>query len=256
MRTTTRRKVFWLVAQAVQAVALSVVLATSDNVQTLKVRVYRTVLQSPDGPRLWESTSAAVDDVSLHWMYVLVPWCTVAHYLAIVASNNFDWKRPILLDQFGYRASRWVEYAISASLMSVVVGIMSSVTDVNALMGLVASNVGTQFCGWIADRADMDIRDRWIAFGVGCVVWLSAWAPLLVNFLAATTDVPDFVRVVVWGITLAYSTFPTILVLRLVRVLDNGDPSLWRTSDHWFDVASFVSKALLDWTIVMGLVNW
>ena len=90
----------------------------------------------------------------------------------------------------------WVGYALFASLMTVVIGLMSSVTDLNALMGLVSSNLAVQFCGWLADRNDRAIRVRWLAFGVGCLVFAVTWAPLLASFLvaaAASDSMPDFV---------------------------------------------------------------
>lgn len=254
----------WFGLQLVQAVAITAVIATDPAVNSLGVRIYRTVIQSPNATGgVWKSTYEMVGDLSLHWLYVFVPWCAALQYavwLWMTANGGtvFGGTNTVVEIKPVHRAMRWIEYALSASLMTVVVGCMSSVTDLNALLGLVASNVAVQYCGWLADSSSRSMRDRWLAFGVGCVVFVMTWAPLLATFqntVDASEDVPDFVTAVVWGITLAYLTFPTVLVLRLVGVLDQS--SEWtRSSDNWFDVASFVAKALLDWTIVIGIINW
>jgi len=316
--TTIGWKVFWFYFQLAQSIALTGVIFGLDEVSTLETPLYITVIGPPSNSSnygRWESTSQPLEDdypLPLHYVYFLVPWCTVVHYAIVlyylrekgpqtlfpdalkfwrVCSSNTNevWSQTVLFSTAPLLcAIRWIEYAFSASLMTFVVGILSSVTDINALMGLVATNLATQYCGYIADRNDLPLRLRKMTFVAGAVVFATTWIPLLCTFFNAVrqtnddgNDVPNFVYYVVFGITGNYLVFPTILGLRVWGVLDptarsdeNGPSGTtvcfgrcstrwscctchWLTSsDHWFDIASFLSKAYLDWTIVIGMYFW
>jgi len=184
-------------------------------------------------------------------------------------------------------ALRWAEYAISASLMTFVLGVLHSVTDINALIGLVATNVATQYLGWLSNTNESPHRR--LTFFIGILVFSMTWIPMLASFyrVADAGSVPEWVKWLVPVLTAAYATFPLIMGLRLFGVLDATNtgvccfgnqlncfgtksvrnyreekdetlPKGWwiRSSDHWFDIASFCSKALLDWWIVFGLKGW
>ena len=128
-------------------------------------------------------------------------------------------------------------------------------TDLNGILGLVASNISAQYLGYRSDR------DRaWAPFVVGCVVFALPWSGLLASFYgsaASSDDMPEFVYALNLTLTLLYAVFPTILALRLARVIDVDDRAPWfRSSEHLFDLASFVSKFLLDWILIAGIIGW
>ena len=272
-----------MIVQLLQSIALTAVIFSQDEITDLKVKVYQTTIQEPDGNETAWISEHNDYDVELHWIYFLVPWCTFFHYLIFLVywcnwEDRWSWWRSTKLVEINENttALRWGEYAVSASLMTFVIGVLHSVTDINALWGLVATNVATQYLGWLADNKKNNYR-RWTFFA-GVIVFSLTWIPMLYSFTTTGDAPPWWIRYgFVPGMNLSYSVFPIIMALRLWGVLDPKKVTTigccsktlrvvptetittgwWiRSSDHWFDIASFVSKAILDWVIVGGLLGW
>lgn len=296
--TTARWKFIWMILQSIQSLAILIGIWSLDGVTDLQTELYSNVIQSPFSnsnsnrtdrcsphdpyvektKTIWCSKRMPYESpLPLYWIYLWVPMVAVFQYFFFLGSNtdgpffsNWRSEHPLISITRSRNAYRWIEYAISGSLMTFVVGILSSVTDINALLGLVATNVATQYCGWLADDNDRPMKDRRISFYAGVLIFSMTWIPMLASHIRATNDDPDVptpVKVVVWGITFSYLTFPLITSLRLFKRLDpiREDPATLRlgemnalqwiakSSDHWYDVASFISKALLGWTLVYGM---
>ena len=83
----------------------------------------------------------------------------------------------------GVNPFRWLEYSLSASLMVVLIAMLTGIADYVALLALFAVNAAMIFLGWLMellnppDRA----RTRWLPFVLGCVVGAVAWIAIAVQ---------------------------------------------------------------------------
>ncbi len=83
----------------------------------------------------------------------------------------------------GVNPFRWLEYSLSASLMVVLIAMLTGIADYVALLALFAVNAAMIFLGWLMellnppDRA----RTRWPPFVLGCVVGAVAWVAIAVQ---------------------------------------------------------------------------
>jgi len=228
-----------------------------------KMQLYRTHLEVVSGDKTFYSRQEPVTQLSLASLYIAVPWITTLHYFVVVYVRRV----PNI---------RWYEYALSASLMTVTFACMSGISDVHALVNLVAGNVAVQMFGLFADNASTSgvkvpllacsredtekIRRRLVLerkrqgqyflhfFYSGAVVFAIQWSTVLHSFYATVDQgegPPDFVYALIIVMTLLYCVFPGIM--------------LWKgpgEGDHAYDIASVVSKFALDWILVGGFIGW
>lgn len=91
----------------------------------------------------------------------------------------------------GWNPYRWLEYALSASIMSAIVGITSGIRDISQLQELVLLTAGMQGCGWIVERAlqKNDFSTVNVATGIGWLLFVALWFSILWNFFFLLTDV-------------------------------------------------------------------
>lgn len=174
----------------------------------------------------------------------------------------------------GWNWLRWAEYSITASLMTWTIAQQAGVTELATLGLLMALNVCMQLYGglgheWVnvgwrrPERALEPSSGKpavWWLFLLGFVPFLSQWAVIFAAFFRALStapvaaDVPWFVWTVVIGLFFGFSSFVVPIVLHYAR---------WQRwllqSNASYEMAyialSFLSKATLDWTLVIGAIS-
>ena len=60
----------------------------------------------------------------------------------------------------GINRFRWVEYSFSATLMILLIGAYSGITDITAVLAIVGANVGMILFGWLQERMNPPGRAR------------------------------------------------------------------------------------------------
>jgi len=164
----------------------------------------------------------------------------------------------------GRNRFRWWEYALSSSLMIVLIAMLFGVYDLFALIGIGAINAAMCFFGDLhevmnAGRKPADVD--WSAFAYGCVAGFVPWA-IIVAYIAATPNlnlVPPFV----WAILCVYfglfQTFPITMLLQYTQRcccsntrypnLENGG---YYAGERAYQTLSLIAKSLLLWLVVGG----
>ena len=64
---------------------------------------------------------------------------------------------------------RWIEYAFSASLMVVLIAMITGIADIAALVALFGVNASMILFGWLQERYEEPGRARWWPFAFGCI---------------------------------------------------------------------------------------
>jgi hypothetical protein len=207
------------------------------------------------------STTDHLGDYPLAIPLLIVPWLTgVFHFvLGLVPPVRQYYERVALnegRDGAGANYIRWLEYSLSASLVTWNTAQASGGSDVGALIMLVALNVMMQLCGaaheW-ANRGWTPARRRWPNmwfFVAGFVPFIASWIYIWWVFIRAASSaggaLPAFVWALVIGIFVQYCLFVVPILLRY-------NP-WWQLSNYWYENAyialSFTSKAYLDWTLI------
>jgi hypothetical protein len=171
----------------------------------------------------------------------------------------------------GVNILRWIEYSITASLMTFLIAQLSGITNVYLVFSVgVVLNIALQAQGYhfeIAMRFEntKKIKDEnttlntnrfqmWIPLIIGFIIFFFQWSIIACYFyrtVQASGDVPDFVTAIFYLMLILFTLFaiPPFLFARKWFGID------WVGYEIFFIVLSFVSKFVLDWTIAGGISN-
>ena len=259
------RRLFWLNVAAGLfhwasfAAALIVSLVKSDDIFTSQVTL--TILEDAGGGTV-NPVTHLLGKYKLTGTLVSVPALTGTFHLllALVPSINREYSRGVLNDGrpgAGYNVFRWVEYALSASLVTWNVAQVSGISDLFTLLGLCALNILMQLVGGAGHELlnigwTPRLRVKWVPFLLGWVpfvfTWGFIWAAFALAVKSAIDAVPWFVYAVVIGIFIQYCLFALPIVLHYTGT--------WLVDNFWYEAAyivlSFVSKFYLDWVLIAG----
>lgn len=152
----------------------------------------------------------------------------------------------------GRNRLRWVEYSFSASLMIVLIALITGITDVAALIAIAFVNASMILFGWIMEMVNKpDGEPWWTPFWFGCIAGAGPWVAVVVN-LAINTGVegaeqpPTFVYAIILTIFVLFNCFAVNQWLQYKGVGKWSDYVFGETA---YIVLSLVAKSALAWQI-------
>jgi hypothetical protein len=223
----------------VQAVAV-VLLAGSFSI---------TVTSSvPEGPPGTDAPAPeALFDVPIGWaVAVFLALAALDHLLTATVCRGV-YERDL---RHGINRFRWLEYALSATLMVLLIGFYAGVTTVNAVIAVIGANVGMILFGWIEEVMNPPGRavTTMLPFWFGTLVGVTPWLSIAYNIVAAET-VPGFV----YGIVLVQAVlFFSFGLNQWLQYREVGRWSDYAYGEKAYLVLSLVAKSLLAWQIFTG----
>ncbi|MEI2717510.1 MAG: heliorhodopsin HeR [Candidatus Nanopelagicales bacterium] len=148
--------------------------------------------------------------------------------------------------------ARWVEYALTSSMMIVVIAQITGVSDVAALAAIFATNAGMIFFGWLQENYEQP-GGGWLPFVFGCIVGIVPW--LIIAFFivapgaASPSEPPAFVYGIVISLFLFFNVFALNQFLQYKQV---GRWSDYLFGESVYITLSLVAKSLLAWQVFSG----
>ena len=176
----------------------------------------------------------------------------------------------------GWNPYRWFEYGASASLMSVLIGLVDGTRDTGALFGVVAITAALMGCGFVAESIMRGPVNQFVkdtvraATIVGWILFIGLWTILLYQFATTVHDVDtlyagqttpsgDPVRVPWWiwivvFLQLAYYASFGIVQLVHIRKKFSGEPFNFLSIEKAYIFLSFFAKLSLAAGLGYGLI--
>jgi hypothetical protein len=182
---------------------------------------------------------------------------TVNHAWAV-----FDKKRYFNYVEKGYNPTRWMEFSLSAGIMTWIIAQLSGISDIKLLSTLAISNVALQMVGLGVEKevsrcnnADDSFHSAMLQEIIGFIIFIAIMSPIWTSFFSSIEkseeNPPDFVYTIIFIITTLYLTFG-LLSIAYVRGCKNGSSSFWKLRENNFRkvelgyiILSLVSKSLL-----------
>jgi hypothetical protein len=147
---------------------------------------------------------------------------------------------------------RWVEHSASASLMIVLVALVTGISEVAALIALFGLNVTVGLFGWEAETGNgTGEAVVWRPFAMGCIAGLVPWVVIGVYLWAPTAGPPGFVYGMVASLFVLYHGFAVNQWLQYRRI---GWWRRYQVGEAAYVVLSLTAKSALAWQLFANLL--
>jgi len=140
---------------------------------------------------------------------------------------------------------------LSASLMVVLIAMLTGIADFVALLAIFAANAAMIFLGWLMEVLNPPerVRTRWLPFVLGCVVGAVPWVAIAAQIgvsAARGNAPPTFVYAIFASLFVLFNSFAVNQALQYRRV---GRWRDYRYGERWYLWLSLVAKSLLAWQV-------
>ncbi|UCG84128.1 MAG: heliorhodopsin HeR [Dehalococcoidia bacterium] len=177
----------------------------------------------------------------------------VAHFI-MASPFGFPWYVRNLKKKINYL--RWYEYSLSASLMVVIIAILSGVYDAPSLVLLFVLTAAMNFFGLMMELHNRTTeRTDWTSYIFGCIAGIFPWVILFWYFTAAFTSaddaIPTFVYYIMASLFVLFFSFAVNMLLQYKKV------GPWRDylfGEKVYMILSLVAKSALAWQVFGGIL--
>jgi hypothetical protein len=183
-------------------------------------------------------------------MFLLIS--AVAHfYLATIGYGRYveNLKK-------GMNPVRFYEYALSSSLMIVLIGLLVGLWDLGAILLIFALNATMNLFGIMMEHHNQHTQKvNWSAFIYGCIAGIVPWIVIMLYFVGAINsgdaDVkpPDFVYAIIPTLFVFFNIFAINMVLQYKKV---GPWKDYLVGERVYIILSLSAKSVLCWLIWTG----
>lgn len=179
----------------------------------------------------------------------------LAHFIiALPKKTNAIYNRDL---KRGINQFRWFEYALSSSIMIVLISTLFGIHDIASLILIFIVNATMNLFGLVMEQLN-EGRDkhhvRWGAFVWGSIAGVAPWiAIFLYMFGTGNFDmVPWFVWAIVVTYFVAFNTFPVNMILQYKKV---GKWKDYLYGERVYIILSLVAKTILAWLVLFGAMQ-
>lgn len=183
-------------------------------------------------------------------MFLLIS--AVAHfYLATIGYGRY-------VDNLkkGMNPVRFYEYALSSSLMIVLIGMLIGLWDLGAIIIIFTLNATMNLFGIMMELHNQHTKKvDWTAFIYGCIAGFIPWVVIMLYFVGAVnsgdanTKPPDFVYAIVPTLFVFFNIFAINMVLQYKKV---GPWKDYLYGERVYIILSLLAKSVLCWLIWTG----
>ena len=157
----------------------------------------------------------------------------------------------------GINKFRWFEYALSSSIMIVLIATLFGIYDIASLILIFIVNATMNLFGLVMEQLNVGrSKDNieWGPFIWGSIAGVAPWIAILLYMFGTGNfgEVPWFVWAIVGTYFVAFNTFPINMILQYKKV------GKW--ADHLYGervyiVLSLVAKSILAWLVLFGAMQ-
>lgn len=176
---------------------------------------------------------------------------SLAHFL-IAFVNNKEYNDNL---KKGMNPYRWYEYALSSSIMIVLIATFVGVWDFWSLVMIFTLNAMMIMFGYYMEVINQQTdKTSWSAFLVGCISGFIPWVVLFAYFAAAIsstgTNPPTFVYLIFFIYFAVFNIFALNMVLQYKGV---GRWKDYLYGERIYIILSFIAKTVLAWLVFIGI---
>ncbi|MFH1513573.1 MAG: heliorhodopsin HeR [Bacillota bacterium] len=179
----------------------------------------------------------------------------VAHALiSIPGGLNAVYNRDLAR---GINKFRWFEYALSSSVMIVLISTLFGIYDIASLILIFVVNASMNMFGLWMEQLNggrTDGKVNWGPFLCGTFAGLAPWAAILLYMFGTGNfdQIPWFVWAIVATYFVMFNLFPINMILQYKKV---GKWKDYLYGERVYIVLSLVAKTILAWLVLFGAMQ-
>mgnify|MGYP001035978957 CR=1 FL=1 len=225
---------FFHAAQGVAIVALS-------NDFTLPVTISRMT-----GPPGYPTEQVMLFDLPLGYAVASFVFISALAHFLIASPGIYEWYVANLKRNRNY--ARWMEYSVSSSIMIILIGLLTGISDIAALIALFGANASMILFGLLMEHYEEPGTPNWMSYIFGCLTGAAPWVAIGYYLTTPGSDAapPSFVYVIFFSMFLFFNSFAVNMVLQYKKI------GPWRDylfGESTYVLLSLVSKSLLVWLV-------
>ena len=176
-----------------------------------------------------------------------------AHFLLATVCNHWYVEKL----KHHINPARWYEYSFSASLMIVIIAMLTSIYDVGTLIALFTLTAVMNLMGLMMELHNQTTSTtNWTSYIIGCIAGIVPWIVIFISLIAAIGSsggkVPAFVIGIYVSIAIFFNLFAINMYLQYKKI--------WRWKEYLYGermyiVLSLVAKSLLAWQVFAGTLR-
>jgi len=154
----------------------------------------------------------------------------------------------------GMNPIRFYEYALSSSLMIVLIGMLCGLWDLGAIILIFGINATMNLFGIMMEKQNQTTKKTdWTAFVYGCVAGFIPWIVIMLYFVGAVNSgdakPPTFVYAIIPTLFVFFNIFAINMVLQYKKV---GAWKDYLVGERVYIILSLSAKTVLAWLIWVG----
>ena len=176
----------------------------------------------------------------------------IAHLLIVLPRVNDFYNRKL---EKGINYFRWFEYALSSSLMIVLIAWFFGVFDLSTLILIFAINAVMNLLGLMMEIHNQRTeKTNWTAFYIGVLAGVMPWIIILLYLFGNGnfTQIPWFVWAIFGSYVFFFNTFPINMILQYKK---KGKWKDYLYGERGYILLSLWSKTLLAWLVFAGVLQ-
>ena len=152
---------------------------------------------------------------------------------------------------------RWYEYSISASLMIVIIAMLTAIYDVGTLIAIFTLTAVMNLMGLMMELHNQTTeKTNWTSYVIGCIAgivpWIVIFTSLIGGVIASEGRVPDFVIWIFVSIAIFFNCFAINMFLQYKQI---GKWRVYLYGEKVYIILSLVAKSLLAWQVFAGTLR-
>lgn len=219
------------------------------------IPVVATVQTGPPGGAGSLDQTTTFFEFSFPIAIALFLFLAAADHLLMAAPGIHRWYEANL--RRGINVARWVEYSVSASLMILLIGLLTGINNLYAMIAIFGVNASMILFGLVMEQVNTDrTRVNWWPFIFGCIAGIVPWIIITTSLIVSSVDdrgdgdgVPFFVYVIFVTLFLLFNCFA---LNQWLQYRGKGKFTDYLYGEKVYLVLSLVAKTALAWQIYFG----
>jgi hypothetical protein len=178
----------------------------------------------------------------------------IAHFITILP-NVYPWYIKNLKNHIN--VIRWYEYALSSSVMIVLIALLVGIYDFSTLLLLFGINASMNLFGLVMEQINQNRKEiNWLPYIFGCIAGIIPWIVIFLHFqgaiASAEVEVPTFVYFIVFSLFAVFNVFALNMFLQYKKI------GAWKSyvfGEKFYIFLSLFAKTLLAWQVWSGTLR-